>query len=138
MDIITKYCQAKGLGSLVHEKNPKRERKPRSIDTKPRVDTKAESYKLFRDGRSVHEIAMERSLAVQTIEGHLAHYVQQGDIHIEELVSREKLVIIQPVLNEFNGGSLTAIKEKLGNSVGFSEIKLAIAWKEFQSSQAAS
>ena len=132
LDIIVRYSKTKGLESLIHEKIPKRERKDPGEAKKPKVDTKAESFKLFKEGRAVKEIAALRNLTVQTIEGHLAHYVQQGTIHIEELVSREKLVIIEPALQEMRGASLNIIKEKLGNSIGFGEIRLAIAWKEFQ------
>ena len=77
---------------------------------------------------------MKENLTIQTIEGHLAHYIRQGEINIEELVSREKLVIIEPVLKNFNGGSITSIKEKVGNSIGFGEIRLAIAWNDFKRS----
>ena len=97
-----------------------------------KVDTKAESFKLYRDGLSVDEIAKERNLTTQTIEGHLAHYVEQGEIDIEELVSREKLLLIEPVIKDFTGGSITPVKEKLGNSISFGEIKLTIAWNQFQ------
>ncbi|MEP7374525.1 MAG: helix-turn-helix domain-containing protein [Chitinophagaceae bacterium] len=132
LDLIINYSQEKGLSSLIHEKLPKRERKESSGEKKIKVDTKAESFKLYRDGLSVADIAKERNLTVQTIEGHLAHYVEQGEINIEELVSREKLLLIEPVIKDFTGGSITPVKEKLGNSISFGEIKLTIAWNQFQ------
>ena len=132
LDLIINYSKEKGLASLIHEKLPKRERRERGSEKKIKVDTKSESFKLYRDGLSVADIAMERNLTAQTIEGHLAHYIRKGEISIEELISREKLVIIEPLLNDYTGGSINAIKEKAGNSIGFGEIKLAIAWHEFQ------
>lgn len=129
LDIITKYCEAKGLGSLIHEKTEKRERtKP---EGKSKVDTKAVSYKLFRDGMTIQQIAAERNLAVGTIEGHLAWYVQEGQVQVDELLSQEKLAIIQPIINEINGSSLTAIKEKCGPTVSFGEIRMVLASREF-------
>ena len=135
LDIIVRYSMTKGLGSAMNEKKPKENKRKAKAESKSKVDTKAESYKLFGDGKSVEEIASFRRLAVQTIEGHLAHYVQQGAIQIHELVSREKLVIIEPVLKQMEGASLTSIREKLGSNIGFGEIKLAMAWKEFQDSK---
>ena len=132
LDLIINYSNEKGLGSLIHEKSPKRERKATGSDKKSKIDTKAESFKLFRDGLSVDQIAKERNLTAQTIEGHLAHYVEQGEINIEELVSREKLLLIEPVIKDFTGGSIAPVKEKLGNSISFGEIKLTIAWNQFQ------
>ena len=132
LDLIINYSKEKSLTSLIHEKSPKRERRESTGEKKIKVDTKAESFKLYREGLSVADIAKERNLTVQTIEGHLAHYVRLGEISIDELISREKLVIIEPLLSDYTGGSVNSIKEKVGNSIGFGEIRLAIAWHEFQ------
>ena len=55
-----------------------------------------------------------------------------GEIHIEELLTREKLLLIEPALNGFTGGSITPVKEKLGDTISFGEIRLTIAWHLFQ------
>jgi len=135
LDIILEYCGEKNLSSLIHEKNPKRERKAESGEKKKKIDTKAESFKLYKEGKRVDEIAKERSLTQQTIEGHLAHYISTGEIKINELVSREKILLIESIAKTFSGGSLTPIKEKLGKEVSFGEIKLVIAGIEFQKNQ---
>jgi hypothetical protein len=132
LDVIVDYCRERGLSSLIDEKSPKRERKRNNDEKKPRADTKAESFKLYKEGRTVIEIAEARKLTVQTIESHLSHYVSSGDIHIEELVSREKILLIEPVIRNFAGGSITPIKEKLGNDIGFGEIRLVLAWRAHQ------
>jgi ATP-dependent DNA helicase RecQ len=90
---------------------------------------------LYKEGKTVEEIAKERNLTHQTIEGHLAHYVSIGEINISELVSKEKILLIEPLAKTFSGGSLTSIKEKLGNETSFGEIKLVISWIEFQKNQ---
>ena len=128
LDIILTYSRENNLSSLIHEKLPKRERKERTGEKKPKVDTKAESYKLYKEGIPVPDIAKARSLTIQTIEGHLAHYVYTGLIDINELVSSEKLVLIEPAIKNFNGGSITPIKEKLGTGISFGEIRLVMAW----------
>ncbi|HLG39473.1 MAG TPA: helix-turn-helix domain-containing protein, partial [Chitinophagaceae bacterium] len=132
LDMILDYCKQNKLSSLIHEKSPKRERKRNSGEKKLKIDTKAESFRLYKEGMPLAEIAKARSLTIQTIEGHLAHYVSAGDINIEELVSREKVLLIEPVVKNFEGGSITPIKEKLPNDIGFGEIRLVLAWKEFQ------
>ncbi len=136
LEIILDYSQRHELSSLIHEKSPKRERKADSNKSKgDKPDTKAISFALYKAGKSVAEIADERKVTIQTIEGHLAHYIRHGEIKIEELISREKLVIIEPAIKEFNGGSITSIKEKVGSSIGFGEIRLAIAWYDFVKSK---
>jgi len=130
LEIIQVYCNESNLSSLIAEKIPKRKRKE---NTAPKVDTKAESFSLYKSGKTIGEIARERNLTAQTIEGHLSYYVQKGLIGIEELVSREKVVLIEPMVREFhNGSSITPIKEKLGDNFSYGEIRLVIAWNEFQ------
>lgn len=134
LDIIVEYCKKNNLTSLIHQKTPKRERKAKSGDvkTKTNTTTQEESFKLYKEKKPVQEIAKERGLTVQTIEGHLARYIKTGEIKIDELVSREKIILIEPVLKTFSGGSITPIKEKLGDDVSFGEIRLMLAWFEFQ------
>jgi hypothetical protein len=134
LNIILEYCGEKNLSSLIHEKNPKKEKKTESVEKKKKIDTKAESFRLYKEGKSIDEIAKERSLTKQTIEGHLAHYVSIGEINIEELVSKEKISLIEPRVKEFNGGSITTIKEKLGSKISFGEIRLVLAWLTFKKS----
>jgi hypothetical protein len=132
LDIILEYCGERNLSSLIHEKNPKKERKIESGEKKKKIDTKAESFRLYKEGKRADEIAKERNLTLQTIEGHLAHYVSIGEINIEELVTKEKISLIEPLTKEFKGGSIITIKEKLGNKVSFGEIRLVLAWLTFK------
>jgi hypothetical protein len=130
LDIILKYCAEHSLPSLIKEKVPKSIRKEeKEKSNKP--DTKLETYQLYIAGNTVVEIAAARNLTQQTIEGHLAHFVKTGDIKIEKLISAEKLMMIKPLLEDFNNVSI--IKEKLGDTVSYGEIRLALAWKEFES-----
>lgn len=134
LDIIIGYSEANGLGSNMANKSLKRERIDTGTEKKSKKDTKAETYKMFSEGKTINDIARERNLTIQTIEGHLAHYVSQGIIDIERLVSREKLSLIEPVLETHEGNAMLPVKEKLGNEVSYGEIRLAMAWKEFQDS----
>ena len=132
LDIILDYCKEKNLPSLIHEKTTKRERKEKSGEKKVKIDTKAESFRLYKEGKMFEEIANERKLTIQTIEGHLAHYVQLGEIKINELVNKEKIGLIESTIKNNSGKSITAIKENLGNSISFGEIKLVLAGLEFR------
>jgi hypothetical protein len=135
LDIILEYCGEKNLSSLIHDKLPKKEKQSTGSAKKDKVDTKAESFRLYKEGKRVDEIAEERNLTQQTIEGHLAYYISRGEINIDELVTREKVLLIEPVAKTLSGGSLTPIKEKLGNVVSYGEIKLVVAWIQFQANQ---
>ena len=127
LDIILAYSGETGLSSLIHEKSPKRERKERTGPAKKKGDTHAESFRMFREGRTIAEIAKERNLAASTIETHLTRFVRWGDIKIEDLVSREKLVLIEAALTDFKGSSITPVKQQLGDDISFGEIRLVMA-----------
>ena len=132
LDIITEYSLGRGLSSQIHNKSPKRLRKTVNNSLGKKTDTKAASFELFKTGNHVAEIAKQRGLSIQTNEGHLAYYVTQGDINIEKLVSSEKLLLIEQAIKDYSGNSIAPIKAKLGSSISFGEIRLAIAWHQFQ------
>ena len=73
----------------------------------PKPDTKEVTYRLFRQGKSIEEIARERELVSGTIAGHLEHYVRSGEVKIEQLVAREKIT--------------------LGDDVSYADIRLVLA-----------
>jgi len=130
LQVIISYCEANGLTSSIHEKTPAANtRKKPAAKT---IDTKAESYKLYKEGKTISEIADARNLTVSTVEGHFTHYIKQGIIALEEIISREKLILIEPLVRNHEGGSITPIKESLGEKVSFGDIRLVLAGIEFE------
>ncbi len=91
----------------------------------PKVDTKEQTYQLYREGKSIREIATLRNLAPGTIESHLSHYVAQGKIALEELVPQEKVKRILSILPRVT--SLAEAKEILGESFSYGEIRIVMA-----------
>ncbi|HYK45713.1 MAG TPA: helix-turn-helix domain-containing protein [Parafilimonas sp.] len=129
LEIITGYCRDHELGSLVHKKRPKRERKG---GAGPDEDTRSATYRLYKDGKPIAEIAKLRNLAVSTVESHLEFLVRKGVIAVHEIVKPETLNLIESSLENFEGGSITPIKQKLGDAVSFGEIRIAIAAKDWE------
>ncbi len=114
------------IGEEVEKKRKKKvkEEKPK----KEKVDTRALTFKMFRDGKTLKEIAAERSLTVGTVENHLAHFVEQGELEIGEVVSSQHQKIIRGIVKTFNKAySLSEVKNLLPNDYTYAEIKLVIA-----------
>lgn len=114
------------IGEEVEKKRKKKvkEDKPK----KEKVDTRALTFKMFRDGKTLKEIATERSLTVGTVENHLAHFVEQGELEIGEVVSSQHQKIIRGIVKTFNKAySLSEVKNLLPNDYTYAEIKLVIA-----------
>ena len=127
LDILVAYTKENNLSSLIHEKSPKKEKKEKTGLAKKKGDTHAETFKLYKEGQTIADIAKARNLTVTTIETHLSKFIRSGEIMIGELVSREKFIIIESAFKQFVGGSITSIKHKLGDAVSFGEIRLVMA-----------
>ena len=126
IDIIQRYSNERNLTSLIHEKPMKDVKKEKSTTAKP--NTKEASYTLFKEGKTIIEIATIRGFAAATIEAHLTHYIEEGFLDIEALVSADKIALIQPLLKTHDTTlGLTLIKEKLGEAVSYGEIKMVQA-----------
>jgi hypothetical protein len=91
------------------------------------------SLQLFKQGKTIAEIAQERSLAPSTIEGHLAKSILTGDIDILDLISAEKLDKIIPLIQD--EVSHVYLKEQLGPDFSFAEIRAAANFVTFEKQQ---
>lgn len=125
---IRNYCVRNELVSRIDLKPVQRasSRKPkRDLGKK---DTYETSLDMFRDGKSIAEIATERGLGVSTIEGHLASFVPTGKIRLDELVTVDKIEKIREAAVKFSeDGKLAPIKEHLGDDYSYGEIRAVMA-----------
>jgi len=103
-----------------------RSKKP-AVAKAPKEDTKVVSLELFLKGKSIIEIAEERKMVMGTIEGHLAHYVALQEISAKDILGRKKLDNILQAIKDLKTMSLAPIRDHLGKSFTFGEIKIGIA-----------
>ena len=92
----------------------------------PRGETRRISLTMFEKGLTIAQIAEERGLATSTIEGHLAHFVEAGELAIDGLVPAEKRQRIERELAP-GTSSFKKVKQALGDDVSYGEIKLVQA-----------
>ena len=94
----------------------------------PKIDTYKLTLELYEQGKSISEIAEDRNLAVTTIEGHLAKYLEEGKLEWSAFLTEDKY---NHILAVFHGlgkpESLSPIKDLLGDDYSFGEIKMALA-----------
>jgi len=121
---VTEYKQENGLESKMDQKRPKRVRKPRKEVT---TNTKLESLNLYKKGNSVPEIAKIRNLSPNTIEGHLAHFISESTLTIEQFVSDEKIALISKAIEKHGDVGLSPIKNELGDEVSYGEIRMVLS-----------
>jgi ATP-dependent DNA helicase RecQ len=155
LELIKTYCDQFGLESLIHEKTVVQGKKEKKKDLKkeekqeeeqaekidkkrvqpvpkePRIPTRVESFELFKNGKTIAQIAAMRNLVPGTIENHLSHYITTGELDVHQLISEEKLNSILKVVGETGAQALTPIKEKMGDEISYSEIKTALAYHQW-------
>ncbi len=124
-DVVAGYCREHSLNSRIHLKTPKRQRRERP---EKETDTKLQSLEMFKLGHSPEKIAELRGLSSSTIEGHLAFYLQQGQLSIDQLMDYSKIPAIQNAIEKADGKALSPIKELLGDSYSYSEIRMVMAY----------
>ena len=122
LKIITDYCD---------ENNIERTFQAPAIEQKVKKDTKRVSLELFKAGKSIIEIARERSLTTTTIEGHLAHFISSGEISLHDLVPKTKADKIVDFLSDNPRLTLTEAKIALGEEISYGEIKAAMKHMAF-------
>jgi len=126
---VKNYCVKNGLSSRIKQKSTQQIRRAKSgSNSSKSSNTAFDSFNLFKSGKTVAEIAAERSLATSTIEGHLSYYIFTGAIDILEMVNEEKKVSIQETVESYGAEKLGPLKEVLGEEHSYGEIKAVIAW----------
>lgn len=92
-----------------------------------REDTREISYRMYREGKSVGEIAAARGLSPITVEGHLTDCAKLGyEINIRDFVSQDREKLILSAYEKIGGDKLKPVKEALPPEVSYTEIKFAL------------
>ena len=124
IELIVAYSEDNGLTSNIKTKTRKKEKREPLAEKK--VPTGLQSFELYKRGKSIQEIAAERSMAVSTITGHLCAYVETGEIDVTRLVEAAKVDPVIKVIKEVGTETLSAIKARLGEEYSFLDIKAVI------------
>lgn len=88
------------------------DRKPRSPQ-KPKGYSTFETLRLFREGKSVTEIALERNLKEATIGSHIADLISMDRIKLEEIISRDMIDNYDRLKKENPEDDYATFKQKL-------------------------
>ena len=89
-------------------------------------DSQRVSLQLYKEGKTIAEIATERSLAIGTVESHLANFIPSGEVDALSLVSSEKLEKIIELLETDPEMSSWSIKQSLGEDFSYSDIRAGV------------
>ncbi len=91
-------------------------------------DTYKISLNLFKEGKSIAEIADLRSMAKTTIEGHMARWIERGDLDISEFMDMRRVQSMIPFFHDLEDKKLTTFKNAIPFSTTFTEVKYVQAY----------
>jgi DNA-binding CsgD family transcriptional regulator len=133
LEAIRDYCDEHNIEpkEVIEKKRERKKKKTESAANK--IDTAEESYQLFRQGKTVKEIAGLRNLTESTIEGHLSKAIRKGEVKIEELMALEEAQRIAkyfpPAIFE---AKLGAVKAKVPADITYGKLNLVMAWIQWK------
>lgn len=131
-EILT-YTNAYCKNNNIKRPPPKLKPIPRNkkVEAAKLTETKQVSYELFQAGKTVAEIAAERDLVVSTIEGHLAYYIELGELELTQVFAQDRVDKIILYLSENKPQTLNEAKVDLGESISYSAIRMVMELVEY-------
>lgn len=100
-------------------------KKKKKKEKENRVSTAALTLQLFNQGKTIEEIAKERSLVASTVEGHLFKMVSKGLLALDKISKRSKIEKIKKLIREKGITENKDLKEILGSQYSWAEIRFA-------------
>lgn len=101
----------------------KAEKKAKS-KKKKKGSTYDTTLEMVKDGMSIGDIAKERQLSKGTISTHCARLIQQEKMELRDVMDADKRNALSDLFDDYEGGSMTGLKEKAGNKFTWDELKL--------------
>ncbi len=115
LSMVLDYCKEKNISTGKD--------KIEDAFVKPKKSSKEISFELFKNGKSIIEIAKERDYVKTTIESHLAYFVGTGDLELNQFVSIEKANIISDYYKNNSVTGLGEVKNAVSDDITYSEIR---------------
>ncbi|WP_188620808.1 helix-turn-helix domain-containing protein [Flavobacterium suaedae] len=90
----------------------------------PKKSTLEETFELWEQKMSIAEIAAKRKLTETTIQSHFAGLIQKGKVKVTDVLPQDKIDALKVAFTDFDGQSLTEIKQKSGDQFSWGELRL--------------
>jgi hypothetical protein len=126
--IITKYCEQYKIEKPQIDLQPVRKK-----EKKPKADPKVLSFELYKEGKTISEIAQIRGFVNSTIEGHLSHYVGTGELDVYKFVPKDKVDAITEFYSLNTVTFLGEAKRLLGDHISYADIRFVLKHLEWNS-----
>lgn len=109
-----------------------------TLATPKKGSTYDDTLTLFKENNSIGQIAKIRGMKPKTIEGHLAHWIVKGEVHLEDLIKIQRIQKILPYFDKSKDWSLSIMKKNIPFETSYSELRMLQAHANFSSRDSAS
>ncbi len=125
LPMVQAYCDKHHLETNIELKaaSPKRQRKETAGLKEDKVPSANISMHLYKEGKSIADIAKERNLAASTIEGHLTNFIKTGEIKVDAFADETTVKLISEYLITNSDKQHGEIRTMLNNTYSFTQIK---------------
>jgi len=108
------------------EEDTKTDLKAPKEKKEPKTPSHILSLELFKSGKTIEEISLERGFVYSTIKGHLSKHVMSGEVKLEDLMNPELIPLIEQCIraNPDIVESTSELKALLPDEVDYSDIRL--------------
>ncbi|HEU5138835.1 MAG TPA: RecQ family ATP-dependent DNA helicase, partial [Bacillales bacterium] len=122
LEEITAYCRENNIRQTESNSQPVPETKNRSTISKEK--SHHISYQMYMEGAPIEEIAEQRGVTSQTIEGHLLRCDEEGlDVDWDRFINPEAEPLIAEAVKKAGTQRLTPIKEELPEEISYFMIR---------------
>jgi hypothetical protein len=138
LKVIREYMEEHNLQGEMDSKPPSKKSKKKPSDgeaEKPtkKGNSKEETFHLYKKGLKFEEIATQRGLSISTVQAHLAPFIENGELNIDYVLSREKQKLIATALENHKAEEgITPIKKALPENISYADIRYMIAFAKRQ------
>ena len=101
----------------------------KAVSTKTeKGSTKLITLEFYQKGMDVIAIAKQRGITTGTVESHLAEFVGTGQVNVFDFLSQRDIDEIQKAVVELDTTDLKPIKEKMGEALSYSQVKMGLSY----------
>jgi DNA polymerase III delta prime subunit len=93
-------------------------------EKKEKKSTYEQTLELFRIGNSLEEIKRIRQISSQTVISHFVQLIKAEKMELNEVMDDQRISELADFFGDYEGTSLSPLKERLGNKATWDELKL--------------
>ncbi|MEM9545252.1 MAG: helix-turn-helix domain-containing protein [Bacteroidota bacterium] len=118
---------------VLFDPNKKEVKKPK----RQKGETQRITLEMWNEGKSLEEIAKERSLVVGTIKSHMSKWVKEGKVSIDKFMDMQKVETAWKCIEDNPDKSSAELRDIIPFTIDYSELAMVRNWAVFTGRDAA-